>query len=277
MSLPQSTAARIAFYMALSSDHFSPATGKTVVVTVSKNGSAFANPSAGATNATEIGSGFYYVDLSTTDTATLGPIVVLGTAASCDDGTWQDYVVNANTGGLAALPNAVAGAISGLWISDGSNNRLIDHCSTVSTVSLVSGAVGSVAGNVGGNLLGNVEGSVDGAVAGSVLGTVTLAATQNFNNTGQTTAVPVTGGTSGSGGNRCTITISNSTTSLPIAGASVWVTSDAAGATVVAGTLTTDASGEVLFMLTAGQTYYLWMTATGENGIAGQAFVASAD
>ena len=60
----------------LTSDHISPATGKTVAVVISKNGAGFANPSAGATNATEIGNGWYYVDLSTTDTATLGPVIV---------------------------------------------------------------------------------------------------------------------------------------------------------------------------------------------------------
>ena len=62
--------------MALSSDHFSPATGKTVAVTLSKGGGAFANPSAGVTNATEIGNGEYYVDLSAVDANTLGTLIV---------------------------------------------------------------------------------------------------------------------------------------------------------------------------------------------------------
>jgi hypothetical protein len=62
-----------------------PATGKTVAVTLSKNGGAFANPSAGATNATEIANGWYYVALSATDTATIGPLVVLGQASGCDN------------------------------------------------------------------------------------------------------------------------------------------------------------------------------------------------
>jgi hypothetical protein len=83
--IPQSTAIRVQFYLTLTSDHVSPATGKTVAITISKNGAAFGNPSAGATNATEIASGWYYVDLSTTDTATLGPLAVRGTATASDD------------------------------------------------------------------------------------------------------------------------------------------------------------------------------------------------
>ncbi len=83
--IPQSTTIRVQFYLTLTSDHVSPATSKTVAITISKNGAAFGNPSAGATNATEIGNGWYYVDLSTTDTGTLGPVAVRGTATSSDD------------------------------------------------------------------------------------------------------------------------------------------------------------------------------------------------
>jgi hypothetical protein len=62
-----------------------PATGKTVAVTISKAGGAFANPSAGATNAVEVGNGWYKVTLSVTDTNTLGDLVVLGTEVTCDN------------------------------------------------------------------------------------------------------------------------------------------------------------------------------------------------
>lgn len=98
--IPKSTAIRVAFFVALSSDHVSAATGKTVAVTISKNGAAFGNPSAGATNATEIANGWYYVDLSTTDTATSGPLLVRGTAASCDDVGENFRVVDAVSAGF---------------------------------------------------------------------------------------------------------------------------------------------------------------------------------
>ncbi len=103
--IPQSTAIRVQFYLTLTSDHVSPATGKTVAITISKNGAAFGNPSAGATNATEISNGWYYVDLSTTDTGTLGPLAVRGTAASSDDAGANFRVVNNVSAGFdGAIP-----------------------------------------------------------------------------------------------------------------------------------------------------------------------------
>jgi hypothetical protein len=81
----------------------------------------------------------------------------------------------------------------------------------------------------------------------------------------------------GSGGDLVTVSITDQTSGDPVAGARVWLTSDAAGHTVVAGTLTTDASGHATFLLTAGSTYYLWMTATGQNSIEGTPFVAVRD
>jgi len=69
----------------LTSDHVSAATGKTVAIKISKNGGAFADPNAGATNATEVSSGWDKVTLDATDTATEGDLVVRGTATSCDD------------------------------------------------------------------------------------------------------------------------------------------------------------------------------------------------
>jgi hypothetical protein len=89
----QSTATRITLQAYLSSDHVTPATGKTIPVTISKNGGSYANPNAGATNATEIGSGSYYVDLDTTDTATLGPIIIKGEEGTIDTIIRHDRVV----------------------------------------------------------------------------------------------------------------------------------------------------------------------------------------
>lgn len=82
--IPQSVAKRVVFKAFTSADHVTAATGKTIAVVISKNGGAFGNPSAGATNATEISVGWYYVDLSTTDTGTLGPLVVRGTEGTID-------------------------------------------------------------------------------------------------------------------------------------------------------------------------------------------------
>lgn len=86
-------------------DHVTEATGKTIAITISKNGGAFGNPNAGATNATEVSSGWYKVTLDTTDTGTVGPLAVRGTNADIDDVGVLYYVVKATNGGWTALPD----------------------------------------------------------------------------------------------------------------------------------------------------------------------------
>jgi hypothetical protein len=79
----------------------------------------------------------------------------------------------------------------------------------------------------------------------------------------------------GSGADQVTITLTNG--AQAVADAMVWISSDAAGATVVSGTLRTNSSGQAKFLLTDGVTYYLWASKIGWNGILGTAFVAHKD
>lgn len=116
MRIPQAVALRVALKAYLSTDHVSVATGKTLAVVISKNCAAFGNPSGGATNATEISNGWYYVDLSTTDAGTLGPLIVRGTASGVDDVEAEFYVVNAHNQGFDGVADAVAGAAGGVAI-----------------------------------------------------------------------------------------------------------------------------------------------------------------
>jgi hypothetical protein len=206
----QSIARRVVLKAYLDTDHVSAATGKTIAITISKNGGAFGNPSAGATNATEIASGWYYVDLSTTDTGTLGPIIVRGTNADIDDTEWTDMVVKATNGGRTGIPDAAADAAGGLpisdaggldldaklaatnevtaarmgaltdWINGGRLDLLLDEI-LLDTAEIGAAGAGltninlpnqtmDIVGNITGNLSGSV-GSVTGAV-GSVTGAV---------------------------------------------------------------------------------------------------------
>jgi hypothetical protein len=105
--IPQSTTKLVVFKAYLSSDHVTEATGKTIAITISKNGGAFGNPNAGATNATEISSGWYKVTLDTTDTNTLGPIAVRGAVATIDDVGVLLEIVSATTGGYTNLDAAI--------------------------------------------------------------------------------------------------------------------------------------------------------------------------
>lgn len=63
----------------------------------------------------------------------------------------------------------------------------------------------------------------------------------------------------GAGATAATVTVNNSSTGLPLAGAKVWVSTDLAGTNVVAGSLTTNTIGQVTFQLDAGVTYYVWI------------------
>lgn len=115
--IPKATAFTHVFKAYLSSDHVSEATGKTIAITISKNGGAFGNPNAGATNATEIANGWYKVTLDTTDTGTEGVLAIRGTAATIDDVGDRLLVVKATNGGWTALPDTAVSANASLLTS----------------------------------------------------------------------------------------------------------------------------------------------------------------
>jgi len=79
----------------------------------------------------------------------------------------------------------------------------------------------------------------------------------------------------GSGADAVALTLSSEGLGVP--GFAVWITSDAAGTMVEAGSLATDDEGRVRTMLTDGGTYYLWANApAGYNDLVGVEFEASA-
>ena len=71
-------------------------------------------------------------------------------------------------------------------------------------------------------------------------------------------------GYGGVGSGASATTIICQVSGLPIDGVEVWITTDAAGLNVVAGTLVSDALGEADFMLDPG-TYYAWRQKSGYN------------
>lgn len=78
----------------------------------------------------------------------------------------------------------------------------------------------------------------------------------------------------GSGASSNTLIV-QTTTLVPIADADVWITTDSAGTNVVAGTRQTNSSGEVTFMLDAGEVYYRWAQKDGVNFTNPQQFTAA--
>lgn len=112
-----STARELIFLMVDGTDHITPKTGLSPTVTLSKNGAAFGAP-AGAV--TEVGSGWYKVAGNTTDTNTLGSLVLHATGAAADpvDAVFEVVVFDTDDVvrlGLTALPNAAAQAAGGLY------------------------------------------------------------------------------------------------------------------------------------------------------------------
>lgn len=111
-----STSYPILLYMVLSSDHTTAATGKTVSVTLSKNGAA---PGAAVGSVSEIGGGWYALAGNSTDRDTVGPLAIRATASGCDDYPVEYTIVpwdpfDATRLGILALPNANAEAAGGL-------------------------------------------------------------------------------------------------------------------------------------------------------------------
>lgn len=114
------TAYPILFQMVDATDGFTPETGLTPVVTLSKAGGAFA---AAAGAVTEISSGWYQVAGNAADTGTDGALILKATGVGSRDAYVVNEVVSFDPRdtvrlGLTALPNAAADAAGGLVISD---------------------------------------------------------------------------------------------------------------------------------------------------------------
>lgn len=77
------------FLMVDSSDHFSKKTGLTPAVSLSKSGGAFASA---AGSVSEVGNGFYKIQLNADDTNSPGDLAYHITASGADDTSFIDYV-----------------------------------------------------------------------------------------------------------------------------------------------------------------------------------------
>ncbi len=172
-----------------------------------------------------------------------------------------------------ALPGAVADAVGGLAISDAGGLDL-DAMNTAA-VRLTAARATLIDGITAARMAaltdwingGRLDILLDALQTDLDNGTDGLGALKS--------AIGLISSTSGSGADNVTINIKQG--GSPVADADVWITNDSAGNNVVAGTLQTDSSGNVLFLLDNGVTYYLWMQKDGSNSIKGDVFVAATD
>jgi hypothetical protein len=79
------------------------------------------------------------------------------------------------------------------------------------------------------------------------------------------------------GGGADTVTVNIKVGGVGLENAQVWITTDAAGANIFAGTSLTDSNGDITFLLDDGNTYFLWAQKGGFNLPQGESFVAEAD
>lgn len=139
--------------------------------------------------------------------------------------------------------------------------------SSVSTLYVLPVAAPLFLQGADGDTLETLSDQIDGIGAGGLSAQETADAVYNLAPAGSPAAGSLGAqvedlATTGSGAITHTITVDDGTN--PIDGVEVWITTDSAGANVVAGTLTTDTLGEAEFMLDAG-TYYAWMQRAGYN------------
>jgi hypothetical protein len=165
--IPQSVAKRVGFRAYLTSDGKTPATGKTIAITISKNGGAFGNPAAGATNATAISSGFYYFDLGTGDTDTQGPLLWRGAEGTIDDAGGVYEVVNAANAGFTGIDDLPTNAELATALAAADDAVLAAVATVESNVDAIKAKTDSLSFTVAGQVDANIQYVNDVAVSGT--------------------------------------------------------------------------------------------------------------
>lgn len=108
----------IVFFVNLSSDHVTAATGKTVTVTLRKTGGGTSFTAASG-SVTEIGNGWYQLAANATDRNTLGDLIIHGTAAACDPVDFKVVILAQDP--FATYVNADTKRINGATITGDGN------------------------------------------------------------------------------------------------------------------------------------------------------------
>ena len=264
-----------------------------VIKGVTKADVSLAN-SAGDGYWRHVANGYYAVTLSTTDTGTLGRLRVTFEATGVLP-CWECFVV--------VPANIYDSLIAG-------SDKLYVDAVEISSSSTAADNVEANIGNLDASIAGlndlsaaDVNAEVDTALADydpptkaeldAGLAGITAPSASDVADavwdeaqSGHTTAgtfgsyldakVSTIAGTTGSGADECTITIAEDGVGVP--GATVWITTDAAGNTVVAEGKRTNDSGQVTLFLDDGSAYYLWAQCpAGFKDIHGQPFTAVAD
>jgi len=216
--------------------------------------------------------GLYRADFPDAAFATGVDKVILVIAGAAIDTAYihVDLIDNTN-GDLKTLIDAVNTDLANETDGLGALKALIDTLTTnVGTVDTVVDGIQTDLSN-GTDGLGALKALIDAVNTDLSNATDGLGALKTLLDA-LTTAVAAVGGQAGSGGTSTTLTITEG--GVACDNVRVWVTTDLAGTNVVAGTLTTNSSGEVTFMLDAGD-YYAWKEKGGVNFTNPETFTVS--
>ena len=268
-----------------------------VIKGVTKADVSLAN-SAGDGYWRHVANGYYAVTLSTTDTGTLGPLRVAFEATGVLP-CWEDFLVvpanvyDAMVAGTDYLKSDAVEISSSSTAADAVESNIGYLDASIAGLNDLSAAdVNAEVDTALADYDGPTKAEMDAALAALDLGGSSLTvgdiadAVWDEARSGHTTVgtfgsyldakVSSVSGTSGSGADECTITIAEDGVGVP--GATVWITTDAAGNTVVAEGKRTNDSGQVTLFLDDGSAYYLWAQCpAGFKDIHGQPFTAVAD
>lgn len=200
--IPQSTSYELAFKAFLTTTG-AEATGVTIAITISKDtATSFSNPSGGATNATEISNGWYFVVLTTTDTGTLGRLAVRGTAATINDFGIALFIVSATTGGATNLDAAITTRMATYTQPTGFLSATFPAGTVANTTNITAGTIATVTNltnaPTNGDLTAAMKTSVTTAATAATPTAAAVTAVVNANVT-KVTGITITGvGTAGS-------------------------------------------------------------------------------
>jgi hypothetical protein len=120
----------------LSSDNLSAATGKTLTVTISKNGGSFASPSG---SVSEVGNGYYEIAANSTDNGTLGPLIVNATGSGCD--TFSDTFAVVTFDPFSTTNGLISSGTGTAQLSTSSGQVVLQSGTGTGQISLNSGQV----------------------------------------------------------------------------------------------------------------------------------------
>jgi hypothetical protein len=152
--LRQNTARNLMVFLTASSDHVTGLTGATLSITASKDGGAFASISP---TVTERGDGWYSISLTTTNTNTLGDLVLHITATSADPIDLREQVYASLPGDSVTVSSLGTDAITATSLATSAVTEIQSGLATSADLTAVKAKTDSLAFTVAGQVDANIQ------------------------------------------------------------------------------------------------------------------------